>query len=104
MGAEYGVVLCGDGANQCQPGTGKLAPLAMACAAGDESCMWSESELVHPSPGKDRKCDPFGTPSTSHWTGAAIIVQSPRTKTCIVTRPRTSRTPMPSSLAGSLTK
>jgi hypothetical protein len=21
------------------------------------------------------KCDPFGIPSTSHWTGAAIIVQ-----------------------------
>jgi hypothetical protein len=46
------------------------------------------------------KCDPFGTPSTSHWTGAAIIVQSPRTKTCIVTRSRTSTRPMPFSLAG----
>src|SRR5688500_11036531 len=47
------------------------------------------------------QCDPFGIPSTSHWTGAAIIVQCPRTKTCIVTRPRTSRRPMRSSLAGS---
>jgi len=46
------------------------------------------------------KCDPFGTPSTSHWTGAAIIVQSPRTKTCIVTRPRASTRPMPFSSAG----
>jgi len=46
------------------------------------------------------KCDPFGTPSTSHWTGAAIIVQSPRTKTCIVTRSRTSTRPMPFSSAG----
>jgi hypothetical protein len=27
-----------------------------------------------------------GAPSTSHWTDAAIIVQSSRTKTCIVTR------------------
>jgi hypothetical protein len=37
---------------------------------------------------------------TSHWTGAAIIVQCSRTKTCIVTRSRTSIRPMPSSLAG----
>src|SRR5215213_8750272 len=36
------------------------------------------------------QCDPFGIPSTSHWTGAAIIVKCPRTKTCIVTQPRTS--------------
>ena len=43
---------------------------------------------------------PFGIPSTSHWTGAAIIVQFPRTKSCIVTRSRTSTRPMPSSLAG----
>ena len=46
------------------------------------------------------KCDPFGTPSTSHWTGAAIIGRFPRTKTCIVMRPRTSTRPMPFSLAG----
>jgi hypothetical protein len=45
--------------------------------------------------------DPFGIPSTSHWTGAAITEQAfRRTKTYIVTRPRTSRRPMPSSLAG----
>ena len=46
------------------------------------------------------QCDPFGIQSTSHWTGAAIIVQFSRTKNCIVTRPRTSPGPMPSSLAG----
>jgi hypothetical protein len=55
---------------------------------------------VYPIGGTLAKCDPFGTPSTSHWTGAAIIVQSPRTKTCIVTRSRTSTRPMPFSLAG----
>ena len=46
------------------------------------------------------KCDPFGTPLTSHWTGAAIIEQSLPTKTCTVTRSRTSNRPMPFSLAG----
>src|SRR5262249_7122518 len=46
------------------------------------------------------KCDRFGIPSTSHWMGAAIIVRSSRTKSCIVTTPRTSNRPMPSSLAG----
>jgi hypothetical protein len=46
------------------------------------------------------QCDLFGIRSTSHWTGAAIIVQFPRTKTCIVTRSRTSTRPMPFSLAG----
>ena len=55
---------------------------------------------VYPIGGTLPKCDPFGTPSTSHWTGAAIIVRSPRTKTCIVTRSRTSTRPMPFSLAG----
>src|SRR3982074_972718 len=49
---------------------------------------------VYPIGGTLAKCEPFGTPSTSHWTGAAIIVQSPRTKTCIVTRSRTSTRPM----------
>lgn len=29
-------------------------------------------------------CDPFGIPSTSHWTGAAIGVYWSRTKTGIV--------------------
>src|SRR5688572_29782639 len=38
-------------------------------------------------------CDPF--PSTSHWTGAAIIMQARRTKNCTVTGPRTSPRPMP---------
>jgi hypothetical protein len=37
---------------------------------------------------RSTQCDPFGIPSTSHWTGAAIIVQWSRTKTCIVTRLR----------------
>ncbi|HMG20610.1 MAG TPA: hypothetical protein VK607_04805, partial [Kofleriaceae bacterium] len=46
------------------------------------------------------KCDPFGIPSMSHWTGAAIIVSFHRTKNCIVTRQRTSTGPMRSSLAG----
>src|SRR5262245_56935492 len=36
----------------------------------------------------------------SHWTGAAIIAQCSRTKTCIVTQSRTSTGPTPSSLAG----
>ena len=31
------------------------------------------------------ECDLFGIPSTSRWTGAAIIGQSARTKNCIVT-------------------
>ena len=60
----------------------------------------SDTSPVYPIGGTLAKCDPFGTPSTSHWTGAAIIVQSPRTKTCIVTRSRTSTRPMPFSLAG----
>jgi hypothetical protein len=46
------------------------------------------------------KCDRFGTPSTSHWTGAAIIVQSCRMRTCIVTTPKTSTRPMRFSLVG----
>jgi hypothetical protein len=46
------------------------------------------------------RCDPFVIPSTLHWTGAAIIVKRLRTKTCIVTRSKTSSRPMPSSLAG----
>jgi hypothetical protein len=45
---------------------------------------------------------PLRFPLTSDWTGAAIIVKCSRTKTCIVTRPRTSTRPMPSSLAGDL--
>ena len=38
--------------------------------------------------------------STSHWTGAAIIVKWSRTKTYIVTRWKTSSRRMLSSLAG----
>jgi hypothetical protein len=49
---------------------------------------------------RSAQCDPFGTPSTSPWTGAAIIVRCPRTRTCTVTRSRTSIGLMPSSLAG----
>src|SRR5437867_5224404 len=60
----------------------------------------SDTSPVYPIGGTLAKCDPFGTPSTSHWTGAAIIVESPRTKTCIVTRSRISTRPMPFSLAG----
>ena len=60
----------------------------------------SRSRRAYPIGGTLALCNPFGIPSTSHWTGAAIIVQFPRTKTCIVTRSRTSTRPMPSSLAG----
>ena len=49
---------------------------------------------------RSAQCVLLGIPSTSRWTGAAIIVQLSRTQTCIVTRPRTSPGPMPSSLAG----
>ena len=59
----------------------------------------SDTSPVYPIGGTLAKCDPFGTSSTSPWTGAAIIVQSPRTKPCIVTRSRTSTRPMPCSLA-----
>jgi len=31
--------------------------------------------LVYPVGDTLAQCDPFGIPSTSHWTGAAIIVQ-----------------------------
>jgi len=41
---------------------------------------------VTPSAVLFRNANPFGIPSMSHWTGAAIIVQFPRTKTYIVTR------------------
>jgi hypothetical protein len=58
------------------------------------------ANLFHPVGVTLTQCDPFGIPSTSHWTVAAIIVQCSRTKKCIVTRLRTSPGPMPSSLAG----
>ena len=57
--------------------------------------------LATPSIGSTlAQCDHFGIPSTSHWTDAVITVQCPRTKTCTVTRPRTSGAPMPSSSVG----
>jgi hypothetical protein len=46
------------------------------------------------------RCVPSGTPSTSPWTGAAIIVQSLLTKSCIVTRPRSSNRQTPFSSEG----
>jgi hypothetical protein len=46
------------------------------------------------------QCDLFGIRSTSLWTGAAIIVRCPRTRSCIVTRSRTSNEPMRSCLGG----
>jgi hypothetical protein len=67
----------------------------------EEAPGWRQGHsLVHYTLGiLSRKCDPFGIPSTSHWTGAAIIVSSLQTKSCIAARPRTSSGPMPSSLA-----
>ena len=58
------------------------------------------SRQVLPIGGTLAECDPFATPSTLHWTGAAIIVQSCRTKTCIVTRSRTANRPTPSLFGG----
>lgn len=49
---------------------------------------------------RNKQSDPSAIPSTSPWTAAAIIVQSPRMKSCIVTMPRTSNRPMHSCLAG----
>jgi hypothetical protein len=59
----------------------------------------TEILLVYPIGDTLASCDPFGIPSTSLWTGVVIIVQYPRTKTCIVTRLRTLTRPTPSSLA-----
>ncbi len=56
--------------------------------------------LVYAVDGTLARCDPFGIPSTSPWTGAAIIVKASWTKTCIVTPSRISAGPMPSSSAG----
>ena len=55
--------------------------------------------LVCPIGATLAECDPFGIPSTSHWTGAAIIVQFSPTQTCIVTRSRIFNGPMRSCLA-----
>jgi hypothetical protein len=67
-----------------------FAGLANGDNCSDSSVPWE----------KNAKCDPFGILLTSHWTGAVIIVQFPRTKSCIFTSPRRSIRPMPSSLAG----
>src|SRR5262249_26349744 len=74
---------------QCASGDSKVEELSGA-AAPDDTLLALAATV---------ECDPFDIPSTSHWTGAAIIVPCSRTKTCIVTRSRTSSRPMPSSLA-----
>jgi len=40
---------------------------------------------VYPIGGTSHLCDPFGIPSPSHWTGAAIIVQFSR-RDCMARR------------------
>jgi hypothetical protein len=55
---------------------------------------------MHPMGGTLPKCDPLRYTINVTLDGTAIIVQSPRTKTCIVTRSRTSTGPMLFSLAG----
>jgi hypothetical protein len=41
-----------------------------------ESLVESRTRRVNqPLALQEEKCDHFGIPSTSHWTGAAIIVQ-----------------------------
>jgi hypothetical protein len=65
-----------------------LAPKTLHHARGhfrliSESWNANDGSTVtqcNPIGGTLANCDPFGTPSTSHWTGAAIFVQSPRTK------------------------
>ena len=84
---------------RCPPVISKAPAAATIPPTTTTDHYLSDTSPVYPM-GTLAKCDPFGTPSTSHWTGAAIIVQSPRTKTCIVTQWRTSLRPMPSSLAG----
>jgi hypothetical protein len=39
--------------------------------------------LANVTGGSFAPCDPFGIPSTSHWTAAAIIVQLSQPKTCV---------------------
>ncbi|MFF1419239.1 methyltransferase domain-containing protein [Streptomyces sp. NPDC058280] len=66
-----------------------------------EARVCGQLEDLHlPIGGTLPKCDPFGTPSTSPWTDAAITVRSPRTKICTVTTSGTSTRPMRFSLAG----
>src|SRR5262245_32147870 len=66
----------------------------------DRSGIELRSASVYPIGRTIPTCGPFGIPSTSRWTDAAIIVQCSRTKSCTVARPRTSSAPMPFSLAG----
>ena len=67
--------------------------------AATDRCS-SDPSPPWPDDGTLAEFDPSGTPSTSRWTGAAIIVPSPRTTSYIVARPRTSTGPMPFSSAG----
>jgi hypothetical protein len=81
-----------------------------SCSKGSGSPGICESRRTASQEGERRtvgglrrtdECDLFGTPSTSLWTGAAIIAREyPRTKSYIVTRSRTSSGPMPSSSDG----
>ena len=74
------------------------------CSVGVQNSSWGRvrDDLQVVSGARSTSCDRFGIPSTSHWTGAAIIVKWSQTKTCIVTRSRTSSRPMPSSWPGDL--
>jgi hypothetical protein len=55
---------------------------------------------VYPIDGTLAKCDPFGYSINVTLDGCCDHRAIPRTKTCIVTRSRTSTRPMPFSLAG----
>src|SRR5436190_20537990 len=81
-------------------GLGVVVPVGDPSSRSNRSHYLSDTPPVYPIGGILAKCDPFGTPSTSHWTGAAITVRSPRTKTCIVMPPRSSTRRMLFSLAG----
>jgi hypothetical protein len=88
---------------QCEELTPIYVPAAR-CKRDDGSA--GGAAVLHQGPlklqsnsdrGRLTRCDLFGIPSTSLWTGAAIIVRFPRPKSCIVTRSRTLTKPMPSS-------
>ena len=94
LGPHHDVVIAGDRAGRARlPLDAKAIPQRLC-----PDRHWRE--VGHSFVGTLAPCDPFGIRSTSHWTGAATIVHSSRTKTYTVTQPRTSRRPMPSSLAG----
>jgi hypothetical protein len=65
-----------------------IAPLAESKPLDHLRVAEAFALLVYAIGGTLAKCDLFGIPSTSHWTGVAIIVQFPRTKSCIFTLPR----------------